>query len=301
VLHLTLQFQNGKRVDVDHHRLSVAGTGGLGFVDVFVAVEQVAGAEALHQPAEDGKPPVRRVYVIVDAQGRGVGHQNVQIPPVPQPVQQQGGEQAGDLPAHFGLSVLKRSVGPVTERAFQPRQQERTHPRGAAVQVDPAARLFQPHPLTQVLRHVVVAVDVEGGDVQHGDHVFQVGIGQVAAGEEQVHIPEPLPNVGAVDGLHDLVAEGQNFHSSYLTQRHKDTKTQRFPELLGQSLAGEKFAFIRARPRPLYKKPASGSGGWLVHPLGWGRPSAPDQTVRSGSQGPAGWAGERYSSGFLRK
>ncbi len=38
-----------------------------------------------------------------------------------------------------------------------------------------------------------------------------------------------------------------------------------------------------------------------MHPLGWGRPSAPDQTIRSGSQGPAGWAGEWYSSDFLRE
>ena len=67
-----------------------------------------------------------------------------------------------------------------------------------------------------VERRVVVARHVIHRHVQHGQQVFQVGVGHVAAAEDELHILKMPVGCERVNSLQNLVTDSKNFHSSFI-------------------------------------------------------------------------------------
>lgn len=60
----------------------------------------------------------------------------------------------------------------------------------------------------------VIALDKIKGNVEHADHEFEIGSGQISAGYDNINIPKALPNVTAVNGWDFNVAQPKDLHES---------------------------------------------------------------------------------------
>jgi hypothetical protein len=58
----------------------------------------------------------------------------------------------------------------------------------------------------------VIARHIEQRDVQQGDEVFEVGIGQVAASDEQFDAAEVTVTGKAIEAFDNFVADCKNLH-----------------------------------------------------------------------------------------
>lgn len=63
-----------------------------------------------------------------------------------------------------------------------------------------------------VIFWVVVAGHIHQGDIQEGDEVFQVGIGQISTANDQFDIAEMSAITKTVQAFHNFVADGKDLH-----------------------------------------------------------------------------------------
>ena len=178
-------------------------------VDVDVAVQVVARPEGAQKPAVRLEAPVRSVGLVMDVAGRGVGHQDVQVAAVAQPVHHELRQHRGDLCLHPGLGVLVRA-GFVAQRAVEPADEQALLHDHASVQlfhapIGLAFAVAVAHELA-----VVVAVDAVDRRVEHAGDVVQVVGREVAAAQDQIDLAAALHDARAVEARIDLVADGED-------------------------------------------------------------------------------------------
>src|SRR5260221_7204892 len=123
-----LPFDNAVGVDVDHLRIFVARAGdGVTAINMRVSMQQQARLKDIHEPAKGLKTRVGQVSLVVDAARGRVGHQDIQVAAIAQPVQRQARRQAEGAAKHLGLGVLVAHILVISQAAAQARQQQ---PRG---------------------------------------------------------------------------------------------------------------------------------------------------------------------------
>ena len=150
-----------------------------------VPIDEPPGLQLIQQVVEAGETLVGQIVAVVQAPGGGVGQQHVDAP---HPAHL--GPQPCDAPAHGALGVLVGALAVVADRAAQAHDPQALPVVDPVVHADAAARLM----LGVIV--VVVAVDVEDGRGGEVGQIFQVGAGQVPAGQDQVYAIQPLPALG---------------------------------------------------------------------------------------------------------
>jgi len=140
--------------------------------------------------------------------------ENVQCTPVLDAVADQGREHFEGSQVGFELRILVDAVGTISNGATKAADQEFFVAHSFQIQVDStfSVGLIE----IQVKSRVVVARHVKHRHVQYRDQIFQIFIGHVTAANDEFHILKMTTGCEGVDTIDDLVANGKNFHSSFI-------------------------------------------------------------------------------------
>lgn len=153
------------------------------------------------------------VVAVVDAQGRGVRDENIQVT-AEQAVDKERGFEPGYLPAHLIVGILMNA--PVIQfRAFQPGEKNATEipyvvvhivttDVGLAVVLMRAAAVYffksvgkTPVSFRKAVM-IVISADIEQRFGKIGNEVIQIIDRQIAAGNDQINIAGCFFQIGAV-------------------------------------------------------------------------------------------------------
>ena len=203
-----------KYVDNCRHAEGGFGFGKVISVEVCMAVKMVAWFGDPQEQVDGAQSRVCLGVFIVNSMRRGMADEDVQCPPVMDAIEQEAGEQAHYTEPGFALCVLVDSVRPVADGASKAADQKFFVPRQFEVQVGGAFGSSQL--VARIIFRVMVAWHVEHRNVQDSEQVFQVGIGEVAATEDQVHIFKVAAGCEGIDAVNHLVAYGKNFHGAFI-------------------------------------------------------------------------------------
>ena len=150
-------------------------------VEVDVAMQVQGRLVDSDQPAVGLDTLVGAIVGIVDAPGRGMRHQHVQVAPVAQPVAQQAQAESPGQQPQFCLAVLVWATV-VFQRPFDARQQQ----PALCVSLHPPVQVAPTRGSLAVVQADMVAVDVVERHVEHADEVVEVVVVQVAAADRQI-------------------------------------------------------------------------------------------------------------------
>ena len=184
-----------------------------------VSVEVIAGLCHSQQPVDGFQSPVGLAILIMNAEGRRMSDENIQGTAIVHPVQHQTGKHPKRPQIGFSLSVLVGAVGPVTDRAAQASDQKFVEACHLQIQVDTALHIRQL--ILRTIIGIVISGHIQQGEVQNGQQIFEIGIRQVAAAQDQLHIIKMAATAKAVESLDNLIAHRKNFHSDVLCRRNR--------------------------------------------------------------------------------
>lgn len=186
-------------------------------VKVSVAVQVVTRLSQADEGIQGVQTAVGGAIVIVDAKGRGVADENVNGAAIAQTTPQKGGQQAQGTEVGFCLGVLIDASGVVADASAQAGNSRALD--GYQPQVHVGAAFGARHRVTFIVLRIMVAGDVAEGNVQNGNKIFEIGIGQVAAPQNEINIFELSTGGEAVEAIYHLVTDSKDFHKEILPQK----------------------------------------------------------------------------------
>lgn len=176
-----------------------------------VSMDEIARSEPTYERAQRGEPLVGWVAVIVDAPGGCVGEQDVECPSFEKPVGEEAWAHAEDVPPDLPVGVLEGRARSVAWAALDPAYEETLGFHDAAMSVYAATRCGEVDSIGHE-RTIVVAVDIEEGNVQRRHDELQVVIRQIPTREHKLDIREALADGFVVHERADSVADHQDVH-----------------------------------------------------------------------------------------
>ena len=172
--------------------LGMAKNGFHGFivcVDMDMAVKKIARLESFDQPAECLISAVDVGVLIMDPKRGTVGDHHVQIAAVDQLLPEQSGDHAQDKTPHLGLGIQERAFF-VGQRTFETCEDGIVQNHQSVVEVDPPPGSVQRSAFTVLHPGIVIAPHIQHRNLIELEKFFDVVVGQVAAGQDQVDILE---------------------------------------------------------------------------------------------------------------
>lgn len=187
------------------------GTGQIIHIKMRMTMQEMAWLCETDQPVQCPKTVVSRVDIVVNAEGRRVGDEDVQAAAVLHAVEQDAGDHAKGAEVSLGLGILIGAIRAIAYRTPKTADQKSFMTHQFEVQIDAAlgARLLA----RQVFVGIMVAWHIEHGHVQHGHQVFEIGVGEVAAANDQLHILELSTGRKGINSIEGLITNRQNFHN----------------------------------------------------------------------------------------
>src|SRR5918994_2554231 len=182
----------------------------VGSVQVLVPVQPQGGLVAVYEVQERLEADVGLVLGVAEAEGRGVGDEDLRSLSPGEPATQDPHRERPGPEAHLALRVLVGAAG-VETRAGEPGNHD---PAGFAFYIhDPAVERGAAFGvLGGVGVGVVVAQDVVDRDAEEGDDVLQVVEGKITAGDHGLHPLRVGVEARPVEHRLHPVADAQELH-----------------------------------------------------------------------------------------
>ena len=148
--------------------------------------------------------------VVVNAEGRRVGDENIEGTSIVEAVKDEARQQSERAQVGVRLGILIRSVGSILDTSAQAAEQECFDAHDFQVQVRAALR--ERLGIVPLICRVMVARHVKKRDIQEGDDVFEIGVGKVSAPNDQFDILEMTVIAETVETFDNLVTNSQYLH-----------------------------------------------------------------------------------------
>ena len=146
-----------------------------------------------------------------------MGDENIQRAPILHAIQHQARKHAVCPPKGFVLSILICPIGAVADRTAEAADQKLLMADQLEVQIGTAFDASKV--IVGVVVRVMIAGHIHQWLVQKGEQVFEIGIRQVTASQDQFHVTEMPTLTKAVKPLDDFIAYRKDFHKELLCLR----------------------------------------------------------------------------------
>lgn len=165
-----------------------------------MTVEQIARFEPTHEGEEALEALVGAVGLVVDAPGRRMGDEDVEIATIAQLVDEQFGGEFEDVEHHAPFGILIAGGIIVADGAFESGHEQVVFAHGAGVQVGCALgrAFFAPVAALEFDFTPVVAKDIIAGAIDYTGEVLNVVERQVATTENEVYGTDSFVDDAAV-------------------------------------------------------------------------------------------------------
>src|SRR5258708_8790802 len=105
-----------------------------------MSVKQITGMGPAYDPVDRFQAAVSLALVVMDAEGRRVGDENIQRPPITDPIPEKADQELCGAAISLHLGVLVDTIGPIADGAPKACEQKAVAARASQIQVGAALR-----------------------------------------------------------------------------------------------------------------------------------------------------------------